>query len=89
MIAGKALQENDRAIELSQKGHIELALYARGLEIERDYLVDAIRNARDRLTSLAHDRGIQLGARKQVETVLEILTESLGVSPSSSGSRSL
>jgi hypothetical protein len=46
------LRMNDRAIELSLKRHVELVLYARGLEIERDRLLHVIREAHERLAGV-------------------------------------
>jgi hypothetical protein len=64
---------NDRAIELSEKHHVELVLYARGLEIERERLLGHVRAARQNLTAIAERTEVsgQQDALRKVVRMLE------------------
>jgi hypothetical protein len=66
-------RDNDRAIELSERGHVELVLYARGLELERAELLQTIRSARERLRTLARTTQISGQVREALQELLKTL----------------
>ena len=68
---------NDRAIELSEKRHIELVLYARGLEVERDRLRKDIRTAQQRLKAVTETAGLSPQQRETLEQVASLLVRCL------------
>jgi hypothetical protein len=69
--------QNDRAIELSEKGHVEVALYARGLELERDRLLKLIRVAQAQLAALERIDGIPRDLRESLHGLTKTLQQSL------------
>jgi hypothetical protein len=80
MSTWKTSGKNDRAIELSGKSHVELALYARGLEIERNHLADVLERVRDVLRSLAAIPTASPNIREQVHGLLTLVEERPGLS---------
>ena len=68
---------NDRAIELSEKGHIELVLYARGLEVERDRLRENIRSAMESLATLTKTTEMSPRQHEAIAQVASILAKCL------------
>ena len=66
---------NDRAIELSEKRHVELVLYARGLEVERDRLLELIRAAQGRLTIVTKTSEMSAPAREAIQQVVRMLRQ--------------
>lgn len=71
------IRTNDRAIELSQKRPVELVLYARGLEIERERLLRVIGDAHDGLAGLRQDSEMPPDLRDAVDRVIEMLAKCL------------
>jgi hypothetical protein len=68
---------NDRAIELSEKRHVELVLYARALEIERDRLREAVRSAQQRLAAAAQAAELDTQKREALEQAASLLEKCL------------
>jgi hypothetical protein len=68
-----AVDRNDRAIELSERSHVELVLYARGLEIEREQLLGMLWQMEGRLTELARRETLPADARNAIERLLSVL----------------
>ena len=68
-------RDNDRAIELSERGHVELVLYARGLELERDRLLQLIRSVQERLAALMKTTEAPPQVREAVEDLLKTLAK--------------
>jgi hypothetical protein len=67
------LNRNDRAIELSERSHVELVLYARGLEMEREELLRMLRQMEGTLRELVRRETLPLDARSAVERLLSVL----------------
>jgi hypothetical protein len=70
-------RDNDRAIALSERRHVELVLYARGLELERDRLLELIRSVHERLAALMKTTEGPLQVREAVEELLKTLAKCL------------
>jgi hypothetical protein len=68
---------NERAIELSEKSHVELVLYARGLEVERDRLLKVIRSAQQRLTAATETPALSPQQREALEQAASVLAKCL------------
>jgi hypothetical protein len=68
---------NDRAIELSCRRHVELALYARGLEIECERLLGHVRAARQDLTTIARTTDMSEQQREALRHVVSVLEQCL------------
>ena len=68
---------NDRAIELSEKGHVELVLYARGLELERDRLLQLARSVQERLAALTRTTEVSPQVREAIHDIEKILAKCL------------
>jgi hypothetical protein len=68
-----AADSNDRAIELSERSHVELVLYARGLEIEREELLSMLRQLEGTLAELARREMLAADARNAIERLLSVL----------------
>ena len=68
-------RDNDRAIALSERGHVELVLYARGLELERDRLLQLIRSVQERLAALMKTTEAPPQVREAVEDLLKTLAK--------------
>jgi hypothetical protein len=73
-----AAERNDRAIELSERSHVELVLYARGLEIECERLLGMLRQMEGRLTELARLETLSSDARNAIEQLLSVLPKRPG-----------
>jgi hypothetical protein len=70
-------RDNDRAIALSEKGHVELVLYARGLELERDRLLEVIRGVQERLAALTKTRGVSPQVHEGIQELVNTLEKYL------------
>ena len=75
--SSKRARRNERAIELSEKTHIELVLYASGVEFERDRLLEVLRDAREKLAAIMKTGALSPDVREGCEQVLEMLTAGL------------
>jgi hypothetical protein len=69
------VDRNDRAIELSERSHVELVLYARGLEMEREELLGMLRQMGGTLAELARREMLSREARYTLERLLSVLTK--------------
>lgn len=71
------VRDNDRAIELSERRHVELVLYARGLELERDRMLQLIRSVQEPLAALMKTTKAPPQVREAVEELLKSLAKCL------------
>jgi hypothetical protein len=69
--------ENDRAIELSERSHVEIVLYARGLELERDRLLQLIRSVHEQLGALVKTAGVSPQMRGALQRLAKTLEKNL------------
>lgn len=61
---------DERAIELSEWSHVELALYARGLEMDRRQLIELVQLVKRELTGLHRQDDTTPHVRKTIEGIL-------------------
>lgn len=66
-----------RTIELSEKRHVEVVLYARGLELERDRMRELIRTAQQRLTAMTETMEPSTQQRDELRQVAGMLGKCL------------
>ena len=62
--------KSDRAIELSEWSHVELALYARGLEIDRRQLIALVQFVKQELADLHRQDGMPARAAAKIEQLM-------------------